>query len=102
MRYSAVFAAMTLLLWGFSLGASSLGAAGAAASGDAAAGAPDQPQSVIAAISGDPDQPRRHFRVREPARILLIPKQQCPVSRLAPGQPASPHPRRILLEVLAP
>ena len=24
---------------------------------------------MIAAISGDPDQPRRHFRVREPARI---------------------------------
>ena len=56
---------MTLL----SLGFSSLGIAGVAANGDQAAGEPDPPRSVIADISGDPDQPRRHFRLRDPGRI---------------------------------
>ena len=30
---------------------------------------PDGPVSQSAAFSGDPDQPRRHFRVRNPARL---------------------------------
>ena len=34
-----------------------------------ASGAADAPVSKEAAISGDPDKPRRHFRVRDPARI---------------------------------
>ena len=29
----------------------------------------DRPVSQEAAISGDPDKPRRHFRVRDPARL---------------------------------
>ena len=69
MRFPVVFAVMTLLSWGFSWGFAGLGVAGDPANDDAAAGAPDPPRSVIADISGDPDQPRRHFRVRDPARI---------------------------------
>ena len=44
----------------------------AVAGGGAFAGAPggiDGPVTQAAAISGDPDKPRRHFRVRDPARI---------------------------------
>ena len=29
----------------------------------------DDPVSEVAAVSGDPDKPRRHFRVRDPARL---------------------------------
>ncbi len=65
MRYPAVFAVMAVLSWGFS----SLGVAGVLANNDAAAGAPDPPRRVIAGISGDPELPRRHFWLRDPARI---------------------------------
>ena len=65
MRSLAAFAVMSLLSFGFA----GLGVAGVLADNDAAAGAPDSPRGVIADISGDPDQPRRHFRVRDPGRI---------------------------------
>ena len=52
-----------------SLGFAGPGVSGVPANSDAAAGEPDPPRRVIVGISGDPDQPRRHFRVRDPARI---------------------------------
>ena len=65
MRLPAVFAVIALLSSGFS----GPGVAGVGVDDDLAAPAPDPPRSVIAQISGDPEQPRRHFRVRDPARI---------------------------------
>ena len=60
MRFPTILAAVALLL--------AAAVSGWSAMGDDAA-APDPPIGEIADISGDPEKPRRHFRVPDPARL---------------------------------